>query len=377
MDNNISCEIAKDLIPLYSEGLCSEESRLTVKKHLAECVSCRRLLETPVEQEQITEVPEEKNLFRKLNKTMKHRKVWIIILSIVLALIVGAVGFLTVGQIVRGEGMVSFETIAQSAEARKVVGYIVDKDFRSYVNSIYDNGLSQRTDSDIYEKILQKNADELSKAYEAAFGDAEVKAVNISSSYTVPSVPGSYVVWTKCSIEYQNGYLLELGLSKSYDNRFSAAAGPAIGKDKTTAETFCKCFNLINNMNGRNDMTTKSILERLYTRSEPIDSDQLQITADLISNRFAPAYSDEMKQSATEFFGKGYTTECVLGEDRYDEELNRYFDMYLTAEDGQGTALLTARIYRGYDGFIKPDSVSVYRNGCSEELARSLENFFG
>lgn len=124
-------------------------------------------------------------------------------------------------------------------------------------------------------------------------------------------------------------------------------------------------------------MTTKSILERLYTRSEPIDSDQLQITADLISNRFAPAYSEEMKQSATEFFGKGYTTECVLGEDRYDEELNRYFDMYLTAEDGQGTALLTARIYRGYDGFIKPDSVSVYRNGCSEELARSLENFFG
>ncbi|MDY4587458.1 MAG: zf-HC2 domain-containing protein [Oscillospiraceae bacterium] len=56
MDNNISCEIAKDLIPLYSE-----ESRLTVKKHLAECVSCRRLLETPVEQEQITAVPEEKN----------------------------------------------------------------------------------------------------------------------------------------------------------------------------------------------------------------------------------------------------------------------------------------------------------------------------
>ena len=42
----------------------------------------------------------------------------IIILSIVLALIVGAVGSLTVGQIVRGEGMVSFETIAQSAEAR-------------------------------------------------------------------------------------------------------------------------------------------------------------------------------------------------------------------------------------------------------------------
>lgn len=126
----------------------------------------------------------------------------IIILSIVLALIVGAVGSLTVGQIVRGEGMVSFETIAQSAEARKVVGYIVDKDFRSYVNSIYDNGLSQRTDSDFFEKILQKNADELSKAYEAAFGDAEVKAVNISSSYTVPSVPGSYVVWTKCSIEY-------------------------------------------------------------------------------------------------------------------------------------------------------------------------------
>ena len=41
--NNITCEVAKDLIPLYSEGLCSEESRLAVKNHLAECESCRRL----------------------------------------------------------------------------------------------------------------------------------------------------------------------------------------------------------------------------------------------------------------------------------------------------------------------------------------------
>ena len=37
----ISCEIIKDLLPLYVDGVCSEESKKLVEKHLKECDSCR------------------------------------------------------------------------------------------------------------------------------------------------------------------------------------------------------------------------------------------------------------------------------------------------------------------------------------------------
>lgn len=39
----MDCNIIKDLIPLYIDACCSDESALTVKKHLTHCASCREL----------------------------------------------------------------------------------------------------------------------------------------------------------------------------------------------------------------------------------------------------------------------------------------------------------------------------------------------
>lgn len=41
----INCDIIKDLIPSYLEGLCSEESKKAVEAHLAACPECRSHLE--------------------------------------------------------------------------------------------------------------------------------------------------------------------------------------------------------------------------------------------------------------------------------------------------------------------------------------------
>lgn len=35
--NEISCEIAKDLLPLFQENILSEESRKAVEAHLKSC----------------------------------------------------------------------------------------------------------------------------------------------------------------------------------------------------------------------------------------------------------------------------------------------------------------------------------------------------
>ena len=39
--NKIPCAIIKDLLPLYIDGLTSEETNALVEEHLAECDGCR------------------------------------------------------------------------------------------------------------------------------------------------------------------------------------------------------------------------------------------------------------------------------------------------------------------------------------------------
>ena len=40
----VPCNIIEDLLPLYHDNVCSEESRAMVKEHLQTCAKCRTLL---------------------------------------------------------------------------------------------------------------------------------------------------------------------------------------------------------------------------------------------------------------------------------------------------------------------------------------------
>lgn len=43
--SDLSCAIVKDLIPSYLEDICSQETKMAVDAHLAECQECRRHVE--------------------------------------------------------------------------------------------------------------------------------------------------------------------------------------------------------------------------------------------------------------------------------------------------------------------------------------------
>lgn len=63
----MNCNIIQDLIPLYIDGCCSEESRQTVKEHIESCRQCRKLHEDMAAPAQQMEVSNTPNTFRKLN----------------------------------------------------------------------------------------------------------------------------------------------------------------------------------------------------------------------------------------------------------------------------------------------------------------------
>ena len=83
------CGIIKDLLPLYIDEVCDEESKQAVDNHLAECEACRKYHEAMKATEGYVEKenPDDENMVNSL-KTVKnklHKKITTIVLSVVVA----------------------------------------------------------------------------------------------------------------------------------------------------------------------------------------------------------------------------------------------------------------------------------------------------
>ena len=63
----MNCNIVKELIPLYIDGCCSEESKKIVEEHISDCDDCKRLLEDMKSSSDIIAVSESPKKFSKLN----------------------------------------------------------------------------------------------------------------------------------------------------------------------------------------------------------------------------------------------------------------------------------------------------------------------
>lgn len=63
----MECNVVRDLIPLYIDGCCSEESAIIVKEHIDNCNACKKLLkdmDTPTNVVSVSKAPSK---FSKLN----------------------------------------------------------------------------------------------------------------------------------------------------------------------------------------------------------------------------------------------------------------------------------------------------------------------
>lgn len=63
----MNCNIVKDLIPLYIDGCCSEESERVVEEHLKDCSECKKLFEEMKEPTDIIVTSESPKAFNKIN----------------------------------------------------------------------------------------------------------------------------------------------------------------------------------------------------------------------------------------------------------------------------------------------------------------------
>ncbi len=91
------CSVVQDLLPLYSEGLESKETKQFIEEHLTDCPECQRSLELLREPlpGKIQDEAKMEDALRKVRRKFKWNKTLVIILSLICLLFAGIGGWMT------------------------------------------------------------------------------------------------------------------------------------------------------------------------------------------------------------------------------------------------------------------------------------------
>ena len=384
---NAKCSVIEDMIPLYKEGLCSEDTAEMVREHIEECADCRKLCEDiSGENAEKADSPDESKVFRRVNKKMKRSRGKIILLSLLLIVILLISGYLTIGQITHKQGWMSFESAVQSVETYKIAKLIAKGDMDAYADSITygcNLDLNMNTYQDL-QNIRNANKKALNEAYDKYMKNKEVKSVRSVGFY----LPGYSIGISGCNnstivnqaeIKYKDGTEMILLFEKSYDGHYLCMV---VDNSDLEDEDIFKFGNVISYANMPEcypDGLPEVLLKKYNNGFEKEMPDHYNF---LVINWFRDEYRDDINKGLLSYYKEnGYTVENVISSEvHYDKENEMlYHNFFIEGKDEKGTAMMTAKIYSTPEGLIRPsqEDIKVVPNGCTEGLVEGLMHFFG
>ena len=401
-NEKLPCSVIEDLIPLCKEGLCSGESRAIVEEHIARCESCRVLyksIEPPKAAELSSE--DEKKPFRKVNSRLKRSRAKVIILSVLLAVIVLPLMYLMLGQMIQWNGATSFETIAQSLETRRIADAFMSGDIELFSDFMaYDVYLEEadKSFSENYAAIVENDKAELKRIYHSVFDGLRPVLRKFRTTYELPGL-----TYTLIHIQWyddENGFTYDtnMHLTKTYYGKYECSM-TGYGRSEGSNEDFDKFVRLFDYVKYHN-VDIYHRLEQYIPMEDPLGTfdtgggkavlnedgtyttvpDIRDPAITYLREMFAEDEADHIMQSVVSFLEKGYSIEnCSVSVPFYDPEREMmYYNLMLTVsdKDGQGHAVLQARMYYDYNGIYTPEITSIAPGGCSAELILDLGKFF-
>ena len=121
------CSLIKDLLPLYHDGVCSEESNKIIENHLSECSSCKDYYNFLCETDEIFTAPQNAELemkkaasFRSIKRKLRKKQILVVVLAFA---IFAAASFSIVGFLKKSEQVISYENnISVSMADNSLIG---------------------------------------------------------------------------------------------------------------------------------------------------------------------------------------------------------------------------------------------------------------
>lgn len=171
----MKCELARDLIILYAEELCSQETAEELKAHLENCPECtkrleeyKKELEEHREQEKSNNQEDSKKMLKpmkKVRKKLARGKAKIATLCLVLVMIIGCLGMLSYGQATNE--CLSFSVVADAIKLKSVCKALSKGDVQPFMDilayRLEDNytvvGAEELEDMEDYRTCVAENVE--------------------------------------------------------------------------------------------------------------------------------------------------------------------------------------------------------------------------
>lgn len=142
--HDLPCSVIVDLLPLYKEDICSEETKELVEDHIRGCEDCRLLCETmtlPEPEKKV--VPDEAEIFKKVGRKLKKSrftKIMSVLMCVCLVLFAGVncawyfLKYRPMKKLCEGmEKIAPYDEAKHDGDVRKVTVYSAEDDEYCYM----------------------------------------------------------------------------------------------------------------------------------------------------------------------------------------------------------------------------------------------------
>lgn len=396
----MKCEVVKDLMTLYAEGMCSEESKAALEEHLKECAACadefdklKKELESPDAFAKKDYTEENKSALKpmkKVKKSLFRRKVVSVILALLLLVVLTGVGFLSYGQ-VTNRGM-SFSALADAYKIKQVCESLTEGDTQALLDAIairleeyYEVRNAGLLDKDFenYKKEIKRSMDE-AYAYHFEGKDIDVKIEEIWLTPYEENMADNLAA-TAISVGFYEGdelvYNMEFG--KISPKKF-------VVYETFTDDTPTFAANLLGYDDVILDITLRHASANQYKKLiagetvENYGSGLCMIIEKGNTEEEKAAYKDVLKSNLKQLYtNKWYIKEVFFAPDEYNVDKKRWiYKVWFQIED-QNTgsiAMLEQRfVYYNADLYVMEDeepTIMATNGEVTEDMEKQLLELF-
>lgn len=160
--SKLDCEVVRDLLPNYIEGLTGEETRAQIDEHLSECPACAeslRSMKEPLPASDAAEDMAAELSFLKKNKRRNRRMLWIAAAAVASALAAFLIKGFIIGRSAGGEGITSLSVDGahlyvggKIMDDTREFSYVGIKEKEGVVNVVYRTALAGPFYKDSFKK---------------------------------------------------------------------------------------------------------------------------------------------------------------------------------------------------------------------------------
>lgn len=118
----MKCNVVRDLLPLYFDGMCSEETGKQLEEHLETCDSCRQMKQELEKEQEWAEEKEDWDKviapLKRVNKKLRKKNLTIVVCAFLFIVLLTITTLLTYGQVTKSG--VSFEMIFEMGRMQRI-----------------------------------------------------------------------------------------------------------------------------------------------------------------------------------------------------------------------------------------------------------------